>query len=103
MAASEGSSDGAIVVGDFNAKDDEVDALVGRLDLREARYAGYSWGVKGNKFYADSAYMGPGLRFDRVLFCGKAWADAHLVGQGRRFFEGCEFSLSLSLFLSLHV
>ena len=84
-----------VVIGDLNVKDDgEVESLCHALDLHEARYAGFSWGVRGNAFYADSGYAGPGLRKDRVLFGSRTWAEAHLVGQGKMFFEGCEFGLS---------
>lgn len=62
--------------------------------MQEARYAGVSWGVKDNRFYKDSAYSGAGLREDRVLFGKKVWAEAHLVGQGKRFFDGHEFYMS---------
>ena len=45
-------------------------------------------------FDADLEYRGPGHRYDRVFFPDGVWAEAHLVGQGRRFFEGREFNLS---------
>ena len=50
--------------------------------------------MKGNKFYADLEYAGPGLRKDRVLFGEGLWAESYLVGQGRLFFDGQEFCLS---------
>jgi len=84
-----------VLIGDMNVKDDvEVESLCRELQLHEARYAGFSWGVKSNAFYKDSQYSGPGLRKDRVLFGKRAWAEAHLVGQGKMFFDGCEFCLS---------
>ena len=64
------------------------------VKLQEARYAGASWGVKGNKFYADMSYAGFGLQKDRVLFGSRVWAEAHLVGQGKVYFGGSEFCLS---------
>ncbi len=83
------------VVGDMNVKNDtEVKDLCKQLDMQEARYAGVSWGVKDNRFYKDSSYSGPGLRKDRVLFGKKVWAEAHLVGQAKRFFAGHEFYVS---------
>ena len=83
-----------LLVGDMNAKDDEVATVCRGMGVQEARYAGASWGVKGNCFYADSVYAGPGLRKDRVLFGKMVWAEAHLVGQGKVFFDGREFYLS---------
>ena len=83
-----------VLVGDMNAKDEEVATVCRELGLQEARYAGYSWGVRGNGFYSDSGYAGPGLRKDRVLFGKHAWAESHLVGQGKLHFEGREFCLS---------
>lgn len=96
VLARTGVADGrAVLVGDMNTKDDaEVKAMCHRIGLHEARYNGYSWGVKENKFYEDSTYGGVGLRKDRVLFGKKVWAEAHLVGQGKRFFDGREFNLS---------
>ena len=82
-----------VVLGDTNAKDDEVAKLCDQTSLREARYYGYSWGVKSNRFYAESHDNGP-RRYDRVLFSGPLWAEAHLIGEARRLFDGCEFCLS---------
>ena len=83
-----------VVVGDMNAQDDEVRELCDKARLLEARYHGCSWGVNSNKFYIDSGYRGPGLRYDRVLFAGSLWVEAHLIGEARRFFDGAEFCLS---------
>ena len=44
-------------MGDLNARDEEVAALCEEFGLHEARYAGYSWGVKSNQFYADSDWI----------------------------------------------
>ena len=60
--------EGMLVLGDMNAKDDEMRGVCQEVKLQEARYAGASWGVKGNKFYADVPCSGFGLRKDRVLF-----------------------------------
>ena len=76
-----------MVVGDFNADDKEIDALSKTLALREARYAGLPWNAAGNRFYVDRR-RDPGKRKDRVLFSEQVWAEAHLVGQGKVFFEG---------------
>ena len=48
-----------VLVGDMNAKDDETATSCKTLGLQEARYAGASWGVKHNDFYADTGYKGP--------------------------------------------
>jgi hypothetical protein len=95
-AVAAGSADlgNIVVLGDMNAKDDEVKELCDKVRLVEARYHGSSWGVKGNKFYADSLYTGVGLRYDRMLFAGSLTVEAHLIGEARRFFEGAEFCLS---------
>ena len=85
----------AVVLGDMNVnREAEVAGICESIDLKNARYAGYSWGVPGNKFYADLAFAGPGLRKDRVLFGGKLCAQAHLVGQCEQFFQGEKFFLS---------
>jgi len=94
LSTVEGDGKRVLVVGDVNAKDEEVESLCRSHQLRDARYCGFSWGVKGNGFYADSAYRGPGLRCDRVLFGEGAWAESHLIAQGKVFFEGREFYLS---------
>jgi endonuclease/exonuclease/phosphatase family metal-dependent hydrolase len=92
---STGSRDqNVLVLGDVNAKDDEVGELCAKVGLHEARYAGYSWGARGNRFDAQLEYAGPGLRYDRVLFGGGVWAEAFLVGQEKCFFDGSEFFLS---------
>ena len=83
-----------IVVGDMNAKDEEITSLSRKTGLQEAKYAGLSWGVKHNPFYKDTDYRGPGLRKDRVLFGEQIWAEAHLIGQAKVFFEGSEFYMS---------
>ena len=69
-----------IVLGDMNLKDEEAADLCDEFAFREARYAGYSWGVRANKFDADLEYRGPGHRYDRVFFPDGVWAEAHLVG-----------------------
>ena len=68
--------EGLLVVGDMNAEDDEMRGVCQEVKLQEARYAGASWGVKGNKFYADMSYAGFGLQKDRVLFGSRVWAEA---------------------------
>lgn len=85
----------AILVGDMNMnKEDEASAVCEDLRLKDARYAGFSWGVPGNKFYANSLYTGPGMRKDRVLFGKRLWAAAHVVGQCEQYFDGEKFHLS---------
>ena len=83
-----------MICGDFNAKDDEVNSICRNAQLREAAYAGKSWMARGNRFYADSAYCGLGLRYDRHLFGDGVWAEAHLVAEGKVFFGGQEFFMS---------
>ena len=83
-----------VIVGDLNAKDDEVHDFCESMKIAEAKYMGASWGAPGNCFYADMVMRGFGLRKDRVLFGRDVWAEAHLVGQRRQFFEGKEFCLS---------
>ena len=88
-------TDQFLVLGDMNlGKDADVDALCKRFELHEARYVGFSWGVKGNRFYDDMQYAGPGLRKDRVLFGKGLWVESHLLAQGKVFFDGEEFHLS---------
>ena len=69
-------------------------ALCGVMLLRDARYEGKSWGVRGNAFYKDQVYAGPGLKKDRLLVGRMVWAEAYLVAQGRMFFDGAQFCLS---------
>ena len=93
-----------LLIGDMNAnKDDEVATTCDELKLKESRYAGSSWGTKDNRFYGDSEYGGPGLKKDRVLFGTEIWAETHLIGQRRRFFEGAEFCLSDHFGLLIYV
>ena len=80
-----------LVVGDLNSKDDQVLQMCKQNECREARYAGASWGALGNRFYANAKYVGGGFRFDRVLFRGPVWVEAHLVGQSKVFVDGLEF------------
>ena len=81
-----------LVVGDMNVRDDaEVKVLCSRLRVGEARYEGFSWGSRGNKFYENMEYNGPGIRKDRILHGKKIWAEAHLVGERKQFFDGCGF------------
>ena len=92
---SEEDGEKLVLLGDMNVnKEAEVVALCEDMALKDARYAGFSWGRKGNRFFADMSYAGPGLRKDRVLFGKKVWAQAHLVGQCEQFFEGEQFYLS---------
>jgi hypothetical protein len=83
-----------VVLGDMNVQDAEVCDLCERSHLLEARYHGRSWGVPSNKFDANLQYRGTGLSYDRVLFAGSLWVEAHLIGEARRFFDGAEFCLS---------
>ena len=46
----DGKDEGLLLVGDVNAKDDEVGGLCVKAGLHEARYHGYSWGARGNRF-----------------------------------------------------
>jgi hypothetical protein len=95
MDISQDSEDtGVLILGDTNCKDEEAFDVCKKSSLREACYAGYSWGARNNKFDAECEYEGVGLRYDRMLMSGSVWAETFLVGQWRQFFEGHEFFLS---------
>ena len=97
IVATSGDEDKLLIVGDMNAKDEEIKELCKGLGVHEARYAGVSWGAPGNRFYEEVSQpksRSLGLRLDRVLFGSKLWAESHLVGQGPVFFDGEEFYLS---------
>ena len=88
------SEEHCLIVGDFNARDEEIDALCSSTRMRSARYNGCSWGTRGNKFYSDSEYRGRGLKYDRALFGRSMWAEAHLAAQRKVQSEGLEFCMS---------
>ena len=70
-----------LLVGDMNAKDEEIRDVSKHLMLREARYSGATWGTRDNLFYEDMKGGGAGLRLDRVLFGKEVWAETHVIGQ----------------------
>ena len=85
--------DRLLIVGDMNSTDTQVQAAAEQLRLRDAWYEGRSWGCPGNKFYSGLGERGAvGQRRDRVLFGSELWAEVHLVGKGKVFFEGSEFT-----------
>ena len=95
-AVSKAGDDGKslMVVGDLNAKDEEIRDVCKELRLQDARYSGVSFGAQGNRFDHSLQRMGNGSRYDRVLFGRNVWAESHLVGSGSVYFEGSEFWLS---------
>ena len=80
-----------VALGDMNARDEEIVGLCEELDLKQGFYSGCTWGKPGNRFDAEHPYRGPGLRYDRVLFRGKVWAEVHVVGDSRVANDGFEF------------
>ena len=85
------SSDAVVVLGDFNAKDDKVARLCVEDDLGEARYFGCTWGKPSNRSNADHPYRGSGFRYDRVLFSGEVWVDAHVIADNKIAVGGVKF------------
>ena len=92
-----------LVVGDCNVRDDEVGGLCEAASMRDASYAGRTWGVTWNRFDQDVQYRGPGMRFDRAFFGRKLFAQAHLVAQGPVVFEGVQFCASDHFGLMVYV
>ncbi|MCP4861774.1 MAG: AAA family ATPase, partial [Planctomycetes bacterium] len=92
--AQEAEESGVLILGDTNCKDDEALEVCKKSGLHEACYSGCSWGARGNKFDAHCDYQGFGLRYDRLLFAGRVWAETFLVGQRKTFYGGSEFFLS---------
>ena len=81
--------DSALVLGDFNVRQEEVLDLLEVGQWREAGYHGKSWGPRLNCF--DATLRGQnvsGQCFDRVWFRGALWVQAFLVGQCRHFSDG---------------
>ena len=83
-----------VLVGDWNCHDDEAEETCRQTRLKDVIYKGASWGVRGNKFFQDSKYVGNGIKFDRVMVGAGVWGEAHLVARSRVMFEGEEFHLS---------
>ena len=94
---------GILVVGDCNVREDEVSELCDAEGMRDASYAGKTWGVSWNRFDKDAQYRGPGLRFDRAFFGKKLWAQGHLVARGPVSFEGAQFCKSDHFGLMVYV
>ena len=81
--------DSALVLGDFNVRQEEVLDLLEVGQWREAGYHGKSWDPRVNCF--DATLRGQnvsGQCFDRVWFRGALWVQAFLVGQCRLFRTG---------------
>ena len=89
-----GDDDSVCIVGDLNIKDEELGTLCKDLRLRDARYAGVSFGAPGNRFDHSLPKRSFGQRYDRVLCAPKVWAESHLIGNGHVTFEGSKFNLS---------
>ena len=85
---------GLLILGDMNCKDDEAAQVCRTCNLKEACYAGSSWGSRGNRFHAHIEYEGFGLRYDRMFMSGSVWAETFVAGNRKTFFEGWEFCLS---------
>ena len=66
---------GVLILGDMNCKDEEAADVCKKNCLREACYAGSSWGTRSNKFHACVEYDGFGLRYDRMFTSGSVWAE----------------------------
>ena len=94
---------GILVVGDCNVREDEVSELCDAEGMRDASYAGKTWGVSWNRFDKAAQYRGPGLRFDRAFFGKKLWAQGHLVARGPVSFEGAQFCKSDHFGLMVYV
>ena len=45
-----------VIAGDMNMRGEEGDAVCKAFSLKDARYDGFSWGARGNKFFADREY-----------------------------------------------
>jgi hypothetical protein len=93
--------------GDFNVREDEVEAVCRERGLRDAYYWGFSFHPSVNKYNEDlQHYKGPGFKFDRVLFKGQLMVEAMLVGRARQYHEGQPFYLSdhfgVLAFLDVH-
>ena len=86
---------GALVLGDLNARNEEVSDLLETGDWCEARYQGKSWNPMVNRFYPqEPGFRADGLSFDRVFFKGSAHAASFLAGTGRRWADGRAYALS---------
>ena len=94
QACEKEASGRCVVVGDFNASDEEVADLCKTCGVSESVYKGFSWGVRWNKFFSHSKYRGVGTKYDRVLFAQECFAAAHLIAQGRIGVGGEEFCMS---------
>ena len=87
--------DRVVLVGDMNVNQNaELNALCEDLGVKDGFYTGCTWGTSENRFFADVAYKGPGLRKDRVLFGKRTWAHVHRVGLCAEYFDGQKFYLS---------
>ena len=85
---------GLLILGDMNCKDEEAADLCKTNCLREACYAGSSWGSRSNRFHACTEYEGFGSKYDRMFTSGGVWTETFVVGNRKTFFEGSEFFLS---------
>ena len=90
-----GGEQAVLVLGDLNVRDEEVEPMLTKAGLREARYDGATWDPKLTRYDPDWKKQPQGaFCFDRVLFAGGLWAEAYRAGQCRQFCDGQEFFLS---------
>jgi endonuclease/exonuclease/phosphatase family metal-dependent hydrolase len=91
------ASDSLIVLGDFNAKEEEVRALCSMVDMEDAVYSGKSWDPKRNLYFPEhqgKQNKQAAFSYDRVLFSGATSVQSYLVGTGLLYSAGQGFCLS---------
>ena len=85
-----------LILGDMNVRPDELQELTSIGQFHDAEYVGKSWHPAKSGYEASEGFQQGGLAFsfDRIFFSGALCVEAFLVGQGRVFSEGVNFSLS---------
>ena len=85
-----------LILGDMNVRPDELQDLTSIGQFHDAEYVGKSWHPAKSGYEASEGFQRGGLAFsfDRIFFSGALCVEAFLVGQGRVFSEGVNFSLS---------
>ena len=98
-----------LLIGDFNARDEEISEICERRRLRQVVYTGPTWGAPNNKFheaFLKAKSPSRGLRYDWMLYRGAMCAVAYVLRERCVFFEGAKFYLSdnfpLLGFLDVH-
>jgi endonuclease/exonuclease/phosphatase family metal-dependent hydrolase len=85
----------AVVLGDFNIRLEEEDALLECVAGRNASYNGFSWDPRVARYEQEvGARKGVGFAFDRIFFRGACWVECFLVGRGRHYSQGHGFHIS---------